>query len=241
MASFERDGIDLHYDLEGESDGDPVLLIAPGGMRSANALWENVVWNPRARLAGHRRLIGMDQRNAGRSVAPVQATDSWADYTADQLALLDHLGIERCHLLGMCIGGPYILALLAAAPDRFAGAVLLQPAGETAPTPLFRAMFDDWATALAPTHPEATPDDWTSFRDNMWSGTFLHSVTPGQVAAITTPLLVLMGDDEYHPSGLSRQIADLAPDAELVERWKEPDLVDEVDRRVLAFLAAHPV
>src|SRR5687767_711027 len=39
MASFERDGISLHYDREGE--GDPILLFAPGGMRSANALWEN--------------------------------------------------------------------------------------------------------------------------------------------------------------------------------------------------------
>jgi pimeloyl-ACP methyl ester carboxylesterase len=210
-------------------------------MRSANALWENVVWNPRERLAATHRLIGMDQRNAGRSVAPVSGDDSWADYTADQLALLDHLGVERCHLLGMCIGGPFILALLAAAPERFASAVLLQPAGATVPTPLFRAMFDEWAAALAPEHPEATPDDWASFGDNMWGGTFLHSVGPDQVAATTTPLLVLMGDDDYHPSGLSREIADLAPNAELVERWKEPGLVDEVDRRVLAFLAAHPI
>jgi pimeloyl-ACP methyl ester carboxylesterase len=241
MASFERDGIDLHHDLEGDGEGDPVLLLAPGGMRSANALWENVVWNPRERLAPHHRLIGMDQRNAGRSTAPVSGADSWADYTADQLALLDHLGIERCHVLGMCIGGPFIFSLLAAAPERFAGAVLLQPAGAIAPTPLFRAMFDEWAAALAPTHPEATPDDWSSFGDNMWGGTFLHSVGPDQVAATTNPLLVLMGNDEYHPSELSREIADLAPNASLVERWKEPELVDEVDQRVLAFLAAHPV
>jgi len=240
MASFERDGIAIHYDLEGEVDGDPVLLLAPGGMRSSNALWENVVWNPRARLAGHHRLVGMDQRNAGRSVAPVSGNDSWADYTADQLALLDHLGIERCHVLGMCIGGPFIFSLLSTAPERFAGAVLLQPAGAVGPTPLFRAMFDEWAGALAPKHPEATPEDWTSFGDNMWGGTFLYSVGPDEVAATTTPLLVLMGDDEYHPSALSRQIADLAPDAELVERWKEPGLVEEVDQRVLGFLAAHP-
>jgi pimeloyl-ACP methyl ester carboxylesterase len=239
MASFERDGTTIHYDLEG--DGEPVLLLAPGGMRSHNALWENVVWNPRERLAPHRRLIGMDQRNAGRSTAPVSATDSWADYTADQLALLDHLGVERCHVLGMCIGGPFILALLTAAPERFAGAVLLQPAGATGPTPLFRDMYDGWAREQAASHPEATPDDWDAFRENLWSGDFLYSVTPEQVAEVATPLLVLLGNDEYHPSELSRAIVELAPDAELVERWKEPELVDDVDRRVLDFLAAHPI
>jgi pimeloyl-ACP methyl ester carboxylesterase len=241
MASFERDGVTIHYDIEGVDDGDPVLLLAPGGMRSHNALWDNVVWNPRERLAPHRRLIGMDQRNAGRSTAPVSGRDSWADYTADQLALLDHLGVGRCHVLGMCIGGPFILALLAAAPERFAGAVLLQPAGAVAPTPLFDEMFDGWANELAATHPEATPDDWTSFRQNMWSGEFLQSVTREQVAAVTTPLLVLLGNDEYHPSELSREIVELAPNADLVERWKEPDLVDDVDRHVLDFLSKHPI
>ncbi|MEE2672444.1 MAG: hypothetical protein VX466_01530 [Myxococcota bacterium] len=36
-----------------------------------------------------------------------------------------------------------------------------------------------------------------------------------------TPLLVLMGDDLYHPQVTSREVADLAPNAELVERWND--------------------
>ena len=71
----------------------------------------------------------MDQRNAGRSTAPVTADTGWATYRDDQLALLDELGIERCHVVGMCIGGPYIAGLLTRAPERFASAVLLQPVG----------------------------------------------------------------------------------------------------------------
>ena len=34
------------------------------------------------------------------------------------LALLDHLGIDRFHVAGMCIGGPYIMGLIQAAPQR---------------------------------------------------------------------------------------------------------------------------
>ena len=47
----------------------------------------------------------------------------------DQLALLDHLGIERFHVAGMCIGGSFIMELIEAAPERVASAVMLQPIG----------------------------------------------------------------------------------------------------------------
>jgi predicted alpha/beta hydrolase len=66
-------------------------------------------------------------------------------------------------------------------------------------------------------------------------------VSAEQIRAVATPMLVFMGDDEYHPSQLSRDIVDLAPNAELVERWKESDLVDDVDRQVLDFFSTHPI
>jgi pimeloyl-ACP methyl ester carboxylesterase len=71
----------------------------------------------------------MDQRNAGQSVAPIRATDSWYVYTSDHLALLDYLGIDRCHVAGMCIGGPYIMGLIQAGPQRIASAVVFQTIG----------------------------------------------------------------------------------------------------------------
>ena len=93
MPVFKRDDVELYYEEHGA--GFPVLLIAPGGMRSAVSFWERTPWNPIDQLAPHYRVIAMDQRNAGKSVAPVRPTDSWHVYTADQLALLDHLGIDR--------------------------------------------------------------------------------------------------------------------------------------------------
>src|ERR671937_3331033 len=116
MPIFKRDDIQLYYEEHGE--GFPVLLIAPGGMRSTVSFWERTPWNPIEQLAPHYRVIAMDQRNAGHSSAPIRATDSWPVYTDDQLALLDHLGVERFHVAGMCIGGFYWMGPIQTPPRR---------------------------------------------------------------------------------------------------------------------------
>ncbi len=237
MAVFENGPVSIHYDVEG--DGFPVLLIAPGGMRSANELWQNMPWNPREALADHYRVIGMDQRNAGRSVAPISGSDGWATYTADQIGLLDHLGIDRCHVVGMCIGGPYIMGLLTTAPERFASAVMLQPVGIEDNREALCEMFDQWADDLRDRHPEVSDDEWASFRSNMWDGEFVLTATPDQVTSVATPLLVAMGNDLYHPQAISRRVADLAPNATFVEEWKERDALVAVDGIIKHFLAEH--
>jgi pimeloyl-ACP methyl ester carboxylesterase len=240
MASFARGSATIHYDIEGA--GYPILLIAPGGMRSANELWSNTPWNPRAALADDYQVIGMDQRNAGRSSAPVSAEDGWSTYTADQLGLLDHLGIERCHVVGMCIGGPYIVGLLRAAPERFSSAVLLQPVGiepDGSNRAAFEAMFEQWRAARSDQHPDVADDTWLAFRANMWGGEFVLTGSPDDVAALTTPMLVAMGDDEYHPQITSRTIAEHAPNAELVEQWKEGPALAAFDATAQAFLHRH--
>lgn len=239
MARFERDDVSIHYDLEGLEHGFPALLIAPGGMRSANALWDDMPWNPRVALADAYRIIGMDQRNAGSSTGPVSRDDGWATYTGDQLALLDHLGVERCHVVGMCIGGPYIAALLRAAPERFASAVMLQPVGIDGNRSALAEMFDAWAADLRDAHPTMTADDWASFRHAMWGGEFLLTAAPADMAEVTTPILVLMGDDLYHPESTARELVDAAPNATLVESWKDEHVLAQTDRSIRDFLASH--
>lgn len=237
MAQFSHGAASIHYDVEGS--GFPVLLIAPGGMRSANDLWNGMPWNPRAKLVDEYRLVGMDQRNAGRSVAPVSADDGWDTYTADQLALLDHLDVDRCHVVGMCIGGPYIMNLLTTAPDRFTSAVLLQPVGIDDNREAMYEMFDQWADNLRPAHDEVADDAWEAFRSNMWDGDFVLTASRDQVAGCRTPMLVAMGNDLYHPQSTSRAIAELAPSATLVEEWKEGDPLDAIDATIKQFLATH--
>jgi hypothetical protein len=59
----------------------------------------------------------MDQRNAGRSRAPITAQGGWDSYTADHIALLDHLRIDRCHLYGQCTKAEPCLILTCRSPS----------------------------------------------------------------------------------------------------------------------------
>lgn len=242
MPVFERDSISLHYETTGE--GYPVLLLAPGGLRSAIARWQAVGFSPQQVLSQRGfRAIAMDQRNAGESSAPVSADDGWHSYAADQLALLDHLGIERCHLLGCCIGGSFISKLLQQAPQRFSAATMLQPIGHSDENrETFFELFDGWKEELSAAHPERCqgmqPAAWQQFRERLFGGDFIFSVDREFVKSCQTPLLVMMGDDIYHPSATSREIAELAPNGMLIERWKEAPHREAAVAQMLDFFEA---
>lgn len=243
VPTFERPGVTIRYEEFGAAAGAghcPILLIAPGGMRSAIDAWANAPWDPIEHLSDRYRLIAMDQRNAGKSVADVHASHGWPTYTTDQLALLDHLGVEEFAVLGMCIGGSYTASLLATAPQRVRAAVTLQPIGRQDNVARFHEMFDQWADARRDEHPEATDQDWAGLRANMYDGGgVLFSVPDEALAGFDTPWLVLMGGDEFHPEAASRRLVELAPGARLVERWKQPEHVEAGRRAVDAFLAEH--
>ena len=70
MPILQRDDAEIYFEEYGS--GYPVLLFAPGGLRSRLEMWHNPdtgparVWNDwTAALAGQFRVIAMDQRNAG--------------------------------------------------------------------------------------------------------------------------------------------------------------------------------
>lgn len=235
MATYGYDDVELHYEVHGE--GFPVLLIAPGGMMSSIRHWENAPWNPIQALSSDYRVIAMDQRNAGQSRGPISGDDGWSTYTRDQLALLDHLGVDQFHVAGMCIGGPYIMGLIQAAPERVASAVLFQTIGLTDNQQAFYEMFDNWAGTLKDSHPEVTAEDWDRFRNSMFGGDkFLFNVDQDFVKAISTPLLVLRGNDLYHPEASSRELAGIAQNVTFVEHWKEPQHLDSGREAVAGFL-----
>jgi pimeloyl-ACP methyl ester carboxylesterase len=238
MPFFEDGDVRIHYQESGE--GFPVLLIAPGGMRSEMSYWEGTPWNPITHLSPHYRMIAMDQRNAGQSTAPVSTDDTWETYTRDQLALMDHLGIDRFHVAGMCIGGPYIMGLIDAAPERVASGVVFQTIGLDGNVPAFHDMFDDWAQVLKPQRPEVPAEAWDSFRANMYdTGQVLFNVDEAWIEQCQTPLLVLLGNDLYHPESSSRTLHRLASNSTLVENWKEPEHHATAMAAVEEFLSAH--
>ncbi len=234
MPLLTTDDAVINYAIYGE--GFPLLLIAPGGMRSAIGYWQDMPQNPIVDLADCFQVIAMDQRNAGQSSGSVSASDGWHTYTQDQLALMDHLGLERFHVAGMCIGGSYIMGLIQAAAHRVASAVLFQSIGLDNNRQAFFDMFDSWANDLKATFPGVDDAAWDTFKRNMYDGEFLFTVDRDFVANCMTPLLVLCGKDLYHPESTSREIAALAPNATFIEHWKEPEFRQPATQAVREFL-----
>jgi len=222
VPTLESGSATLHYETRGT--GQAVLLLAPGGLRASRIdTWANAPWNPIDTLADRHQVVAMDQRNTGTSFAPITAADGWSSYAADQLAVMDHLGIERFSVAGMCIGGSFIMELLAEVPERITAAVAFQPIGLVDNRDAFRAMFDQWRDSIGADHPEATDADWEGCWSNLFGGDdVLFSVPDSQLPALATPILVLQGDDLYHPREASRRLAATAPNASLIEAWKDP-------------------
>ena len=78
-----------------------------------------------------------------------------------------------------------------------------------------------------------------SLRQSMFGGDFVFSVDRDFVRSSTTPFLVLSGNDEFHPRAVAQEIAELAPDADLVLEWTNPVHHDETLQRVRDFLGRH--
>jgi pimeloyl-ACP methyl ester carboxylesterase len=244
---LQRDQAQIHYEVYGE--GYPLILFAPGGMQSVAQMWRErpgapgqpMPWiDPTRELTDHFQVVAMDQRNAGRSSAPIAASDGWSVYTADHLALIDHLGFEHVHLMGGCIGASYCLGLCQAAPERVSAAVLQNPIGLSADNRgNFLGMFDSWASELQARRPDVDAASLAGFRESMFGGDFVFSVGRDFVRSCPVPLLVLAGNDEFHPRAVAEEITRLAPDAELLLEWTSPTHHDQTLTRTRDFLLAH--
>jgi len=237
MPSFERAGVSLYYEEFGS--GYPLLLFAPGGMRSSIEFWHRSPFDPTVEFAADFRVIAMDQRNAGRSQAPISAADAWQTYTADHIGLLDYLGIQRCHIMGGCIGGSYCFSMLKTAPARISAAVIQNPIGLKDNREAFREMFDGWAKELKGQRSELNDRALASFCENIYGGEFVFSASRDFVASCPTPMILLNGSDLYHPAEISAEIARLNSNIEVVAEWKTPEAAQEAVKRVRAFLKKH--
>jgi len=124
------DGIPTRYEVTGS--GPPLLMFSPGGFDAALENWRTQGIYRRLRLLDHLAeaytCVTFDKREAGRSGGRLERV-TWADYAAQGLGLLDHLGIRRAHLLGGCVGCSTAVALAVRRPERVRSLVLYAPAG----------------------------------------------------------------------------------------------------------------
>jgi pimeloyl-ACP methyl ester carboxylesterase len=124
------DGITTRYEITG--DGPPLLMFSPGGFDSTLDSWRTVGiyrrLNLLEQLARRHTCISFDRRESGQSGGRVERL-SWEHYVAQGAALLDHLDIERAHLMGGCVGCSTVVAFGVEHPERVASMVLFSPAG----------------------------------------------------------------------------------------------------------------
>lgn len=107
----------------GPDDGIPVLFIH--GNFSNATWWEETM----VALPPGYRGIAADQRGYGGANPDVliDATRGMGDFVDDALALMNHLGHDRFHLVGNSLGGLVVWWMMADAPDRLLSVTLAGP------------------------------------------------------------------------------------------------------------------
>ena len=127
-------GIELFYDERGPEDGTPLLFIM--GLSAQMVFWPAPLLD--ALAARGFRVIRFDNRDVGLSTLlreplrhsaiaaivratlglKVHAPYTLHDMVGDACALLDALGIERAHLIGVSMGGMISQLMAATRPER---------------------------------------------------------------------------------------------------------------------------
>lgn len=141
MTKVPANGIEIEVEEAGPKDGPAVLLIAGLGLQLV--FWPEAFVSALAD-AGYR-VIRFDNRDAGLStkmdgVRPPKlrrqilkrlvGLPGGAPYTVDDMAadaagVLDALGVDRAHVVGLSMGGIIAQVLAATRPDRVASLTLM--------------------------------------------------------------------------------------------------------------------
>jgi pimeloyl-ACP methyl ester carboxylesterase len=124
------DGISTRYEVIGS--GPPLLMYAPGGFDATIEKWSTLGVYARVKLLEHLpakfTCIAFDRRECGQSGGRVEPV-GWQSFVAQGRALLDHLKIDRAHLIGGCMGVSCVIAFAVAHPQRVASQILWWPVG----------------------------------------------------------------------------------------------------------------
>ncbi len=130
MPITSIDGIPTRYEILGS--GPPLLMFSPGGFDATIEAWAArgayAQTKPLEHLSRSYTCIVFDRRESGSSGGRVERI-TWGHYVAQGKGLLEHLAIERAHLMGGCMGCSPVIAFAAAYPEAVSGLVLYWPAG----------------------------------------------------------------------------------------------------------------
>jgi 4,5:9,10-diseco-3-hydroxy-5,9,17-trioxoandrosta-1(10),2-diene-4-oate hydrolase len=241
----------LHYHEAGPASGTPAgpqrphtelpVVMLHGGGPGASA-WSNFGRNLPA-FAARLRVLMPDQPGFGRSAAP-PVEGNYFTFSARALAsLLDHLGVERVHLVGNSLGGGTAVRFALNYPDRAARLVLMGPGGLSlnvfAPDPT--EGISRLAAFAAP--PGPSKEKMASFlrtlvfdqkliTDELVDERYAHASTPEAIAAMAA-----LGMSFYDPATaedgmLWREVHRLRNEVLLI--WGREDRVNPLDGALIA-------
>lgn len=228
------DGYRLAYRIDGD-ENKPVLVLS-NSIGTTLHMWDGQI----AALTRHFRVLRYDGRGHGRSDAPKGAY-SMDRLGRDVIELLDALGIERAHFLGLSLGGLVGQWLGIHTPDRIGLLILSNTSAHLGPVNEFDARIaalqtspDMAAVAQAflanwfPAHMlEAKHSAIEPFRDMLLSTTpqglagsyaaVRDNDMRRTIALINRPTLVIAGrDDTVTLASDGEHIAATVPGARLV-------------------------
>ncbi len=220
MPYLRRGDLAQHYRLAGS--GPPLLLI--GGLMQPAWSWFLQVRDFRERF----RVVTFDNRGAGITLAP-QRPFTMAEFVEDAVALLDHLGIHRCRVAGLSMGGMIAQHLALDHPERVERLVLWSTAAGIEP-PHWR----EGARMLARSRISRLPGVGGPF--GQMAAVAEHD-TRARLREIRAPTLVLVGEEDMlTPPREAEALARGIPGAKLVkipeathllfwEKWREANRV----------------
>lgn len=250
----------LHYTVDGPEDA-PVLVLG-SSLGTTGAVWQPQI----PALSRHLRVVRYDHRGHGRSPAP-PGPYALADLGGDVIALLDHLGVDRCHLGGVSLGSMVALWVAAHHPARVDRLVLAGTAATLGPPENWRSraatVREQGLAAIAstvvgrwlpPEFAQANPQVQQELLDAVLStpaegyanccGALETMDLVADLAKVTAPTLVVVAsDDQSTPPELGRAVAAGIPGARVVEIVGAAHLshvshADEFARVVTDFLVA---
>lgn len=231
MPLMITDNTSIDYDINGE--GPPLILI--GGLGFGRWSWFKQI----PALSRHFCTISFDAR--GERILK----NGVADLAADVVALLDHLGVERAHVLGTSLGGFVAQELALQRPDLVNRMVLVSTGyGRGGPESMSPWALKDmigWPSlniegAVRRGLEAATSDAYRAERPEefeqivRWRLADSPSLSAyyeqmragarfdasGDVATINSPTLVIHGsDDRYVPVSNAAALAEAIPNAKL--------------------------
>jgi pimeloyl-ACP methyl ester carboxylesterase len=242
-----------------DSGGHGVAVVFLHAYTGDADVWEHQI--PVFTRAGYR-FIAYDRRGYGRTVADANGPSSTG--ADDLLALVDHLKIEKFHLVGTAGGGFVAIDFAISYPQRLRSFTLLCSTGGIQDPDYVEASrrmrpdgFEKMPNSfleLSPSYRFANPEGvarWSEFeaKNRAPEGVrgpaqpYKNPVTLELIEGIRIPTLVIAGDaDLYAPPALMRRIADRIKGAQLIAVpevghsvwWEAPD---KFNRAVLTFIA----